>query len=172
MSATVAPRPSISESACIKALNPCSPAPNETRFPTMDASAKTGQAVVEPRGVMVPRSYPVASSATSLSGSCSLFTPTTARSFAHAICRSPGISAKRKVSSLRFTTSALTISPGEMPKIEAASSTELAANRSMNSISMPRAAASAATRSRPAEDGTIAICLLSPHPRSLCASGR
>lgn len=56
MSATVASRAAMSASASTKRLRPCSPAPIETRRPVMVSSATTGQAVVEPRGVMVPRS--------------------------------------------------------------------------------------------------------------------
>src|SRR5690606_25418237 len=64
--------------------------------------------------------------------------------------RSPGISAKRKVPSLRFTTRDFTMSAGSMPSTAAASSSDDTARRSANSTLRPRAAASAATRSRPA----------------------
>ena len=43
-------------SASTKRLRPCSPAPIDTRRPAMVASTTTGHAVVEPSGVMVPRS--------------------------------------------------------------------------------------------------------------------
>ena len=56
MSATVAPKPRMSSSASTQALSPCSPAPIAMRLPTIRSSAKTGQAVVLPSGVMVPRS--------------------------------------------------------------------------------------------------------------------
>ena len=55
----------------------------------------TDAAVVLPSGVMVPRSYPVASRARCGSGRRSLFTPTTARSFDQLMRRSPGTRAKR-----------------------------------------------------------------------------
>ena len=65
------------------------------RRPAIEASAYTGHSCVLPIGTIVPRSYPVAASASSGSGSRSLFTPTSARSFGHEIARSPGMSANR-----------------------------------------------------------------------------
>ena len=55
-SATTAARAASSSSASTNSEQPCSPAPIDTRRPTMPASAYTGHAVVDPSGVMVPRS--------------------------------------------------------------------------------------------------------------------
>ncbi len=46
----------MSASASTQRLRPCSPAPIDTRRPGIVASTTTGHAVVEPSGVMVPRS--------------------------------------------------------------------------------------------------------------------
>jgi len=43
---------------------PCAPPPIEIALPATVWSATTGQARLEPKGVMVPRSYPVTSLAT------------------------------------------------------------------------------------------------------------
>jgi hypothetical protein len=56
MSATVASSARTSASASTKRLRPCSPAPIDTRRPGIVASTMTGQARVDPSGVMVPRS--------------------------------------------------------------------------------------------------------------------
>src|SRR5699024_12621168 len=59
ISATWAMRCASAASALTVAATPCSPAPREmvrSRSPLSEASAMTGHAVVEPKGVMVPRS--------------------------------------------------------------------------------------------------------------------
>jgi len=56
MSATVAPEAAMRPSASTNALKPASPAPIATRPPTIETSAKTGQVVELPSGVIVPRS--------------------------------------------------------------------------------------------------------------------
>ena len=74
----------------------------------MLASAITGNAVRLPSGVIVPRSYPVTSRASSAGGIDSRFTPSSARSLGQAISRSPGTSTNRWSPSLTRTTSVLT----------------------------------------------------------------
>ena len=75
-------------------------------------------------------------------------TPTTARSFAHEICRSPGTTANRNVPSCRFTTRRL----HDVGRRDAENLGGLlerpGAVRSTNSTAMPRAAASASTAPR------------------------
>ena len=67
----------------------------DTSTHTWDLARATGQSVELPMGTIVPRSYPVAARARAGSGSWSLFTPTTERSFGHEMARSPGTSANR-----------------------------------------------------------------------------
>jgi hypothetical protein len=55
-SATVAPRAATAASASTVTATPWAPAPRLTRRPATVASATTGQAVVDPNGVIVPRS--------------------------------------------------------------------------------------------------------------------
>src|SRR6478752_6668212 len=132
-----------------------------------------------PSGVMVPRSYPVASKAVSAAGSESLLTPSRARSLGQEICRSPGTSANRKLPSLCLTTRDFTISAGRIPRIPAASSRLRAARRSTISTSSPRAAASARNRSRPPpavvcsaiQNLSWRSCVLQRFPRACAAAG-
>ncbi len=63
--------------------------------PATVASATTGHGVVEPNGVMVPRSYPVTSLAVAASGIDMRLTPSRARSLGQEISRSPGTRTKR-----------------------------------------------------------------------------
>lgn len=57
-SATVAPNHASAARASTVTATPCAPAPNEITRPasSSEASATTGQAVVDPKGVIVPRS--------------------------------------------------------------------------------------------------------------------
>ena len=106
---------------------------------------RRGAAERRDRAALVP-GRPSASSAL---GSCSLFTPTAARSFGQAICRSPGISANRNVPSLRATTSDFTMLDGSSPSSAAALSRESAAGRSTSSTSSPSRSTASVTRSQP-----------------------
>ena len=99
--------------------HPVRPAPIDTVRPVIVASATTGHAVLDPNGVIVPRSYPVTSRAVAASGIESRLTPRCARSFGHEISRSPGTSANRKSSSARRTTRVLTMSRGSTPRAAA-----------------------------------------------------
>ncbi len=56
MSATVAPRAARAASASTVMPTPWAPAPRETRRPVTDLSETTGQGVLDPNGVIVPRS--------------------------------------------------------------------------------------------------------------------
>jgi len=67
-------------------FTPCAPAPIATTSNKLvEASAITGQAFDAPNGVIVPRSYPVASLASSALGSERRLTPRCDRSFGHSI---------------------------------------------------------------------------------------
>ena len=62
--------------------------------PRMEESASTGQGWAAPKGVMVPRSYPVACFASAASGIDSRETPSRVRSFGQENSRSPGTRTK------------------------------------------------------------------------------
>ncbi len=79
-STTVAHRAATRASASTRTWVCGAPEPRATVRPSMDASATTGQAWLEPRGVIVPRSYPVTACAVIGSGSASRFVPRWARS--------------------------------------------------------------------------------------------
>ncbi len=148
-SATSAPSARTTSSAATVAATPCAPAPSDTVRPVIVASATTGHAVVDPNGVIVPRSYPVTSSAVAASGIESRLTPRCARSFGHEISRSPGTSTKRKSSSERRTTSVLTMSRGSTPRAAAASAREPTRPCRVTAKSIPDAVSAPVARSSP-----------------------
>jgi hypothetical protein len=89
--------------------------------PVTEASITTGQARVEPNGVIVPRSYPVTASAVAASGMDSRDTESSDRSRGQEISRSPGTSTNRKSSSARRTTRVFSKARASMPRAAAAS---------------------------------------------------
>ena len=126
---------------------PCAPAPSEISCPATDPSMITGHGRNEPKGVMVPRTYPVTASAVSASGMEMRLTPSSVRSFGHEISRSPGTRTNRKSSSARRTTMLFSRARGSMLRAAAASSSEPTLPCRTTRYAMPLASRAAIARS-------------------------
>ena len=138
-------------SAARMTATPWAPAPRDTSRPAIRESAMTGQSLSEPKGVMVPLSYPVAIRAVAASGIDSRLTASSARSFGQEMLRSPGTSTNRKSSSPRRTTIDLITSAGSTPRARAASARLVTGACSTRRKSMPSAVMAERARCSPEE---------------------